>query len=351
MPGTRAAVRLGLAAYKTARTVKRLRTGNRPRGGGSRVVTQQHDVSTSRNKRKMPAQKKRWVKFVKKIDKAITYNDALCVLLENTSTQLVATTAVGSKFQNVVFSDAVNKAYDLRLGAFGSDTSGLRRFLVELRDKQVSAFSGANVTRVREVQANLKEQELYIKNSTMTLSIKNTTDLVSGGYNGSKPSVVYVDIYECVTRDDIADPTCRTAFNTWGGNLLQTTGPNTVNTGETIFWEQIEYDTSGCTPYQSPGFGKYWKILKRTRISIGTGQKANYTMSGFKGKVQFAEDMNGVSLSKGKVKDLIIIVNPTYNGDIVAEQKPVLIEWSKTYNFAWTNGPGKDLSFCGTYSY
>lgn len=349
-----AAARLALRGYSKYRAAsnKRQKTSHRYRGSGGRTITQQHDISTSRGNKRMPKQKKKWVKFVKKVDKAMAHNDALCVLLETIDAPITAVNLVGVNRQMLLppFQTTFYE-YDLRLGAYGSDFTGLRRFIVELRDKQTNSFSGANVERDLAVQANLKQQELYIKSCQMTMSIKNTTNEPSGAYLGGNPSVLFIDIYECVTRDDVGDSTFNNAALCWQNSLLQTTGPNAVNVADPIIWAKVAPDQSGCTPYQAPGFGKYWKVLKKTRVSIGADQKVNYTMSGYKGKVQFAEDMNTVCLSKGKVKDLMIVVNPTFNGDIVASQKPIELEWSKTYNFNWTNGPGNKASYCGSYAY
>lgn len=330
---------------------RRKTSGQNKSKRGNFLVTQQKDYTVSVESKRIPKKKLQWQNFVSKVDKAVAYNDALCCLKEQLITPLSCTVINTATGQDLFTTDATNATKDLRIGAYGEDSWTLRRFLVELRNKQTSSYSGANVERDLAVQNDLRQQEIFIKGCSLNLVIKNTTAVAGGGYDGLNPEVVLVDIYECVSRDAIPDPLFATAYLAFKNCLGLTTGPNAANTGDVIDWSKMTEASSGVTPYQAPGFGKYWKILKKTRLNIEAEQKVMYTMNGYKGKVQFAEDMDVTTVAKGKVKDLIIIVNPIYGEGFSTNCIAAKLEYVKTYNFAWTNGPGHKVSYCGQYNY
>jgi len=341
------------ASGKYVYSRKRGKYSRPKRGAGSKTLTTQHDIRTRKTGR-MSMKKKRWVKFVKKVEKANHYDDSPVSLIENNLNVIHSTVNAGRSLQNIV-STGDSPVNDMRLGAYYSASAGLGRFLADgLKRLAITEVNAS--TRGALIASNPGVLNFWIKSCSITIAVKNVTNEVNGGYDGSDPENVYVDIYECVSRQDIVEADYRTAEKAWNNCLndsANTLGPSALPAPS--YLNNTEF-TAGCTPYNAPKFGKYWKILKKTRVLIGAGAIVNTVVQGWKGKInwgQFSENLDGTDKNlKGKVKDFIIVVDPTFN---VATTRPVgknilEIQWTKNFHVGY-DGLNPMQSVTGHYSY
>lgn len=306
-----------------------------------KVLTKQHDVRVRRT-RKQSKKQRRWNNYVTKVKKAVAYNKSFIALTEKNTVLFTSTTTTGRANQNVFETDR-SLSNDLRLGAYkttkySATGAGPRRFIKELQG-QVTTTNG--FAQQAPVNANERNTEFFIKGCSETVCVKNlwTED-------------IFVDIYECVSRMDIDDNTSYdSAYNCWEKCLTDSvTGEYIVPDGP-VSWAKLATQSTGATPYAAPRFGKYWKILKKTRTLISPTSKVNYTMIGYKGKVSETPDMdNGNAVPAGKVKDLIIVVNPTFN-EASATGQLAELQWSKSYSIEYNGQFAPESTFTGAYNY
>lgn len=318
-------------AYRRNKATKRIPyTSNR-----STTLTTQHDVRTSSKVKKLSKKKKRQLVFDEKVQQSIARHKGLVSFLENS----------GNYFQNLETApdnfgpdrQIIVDAADFRLGCFKSTAAqGIRQYIVEVnrsgRETEIADTTPISGTPMRR---NINDKDFYMTSSKLNVAIENNS-----------PYLQYIDIYECVTRCDISRTDYNTAQKAWDFQLSQSSAFNAA-TGTTAF--TVTRQTSlvgGATPYLCPEFGKYWKILKKTRIQLGVQSFTNYTMTGYKGKIDFQEDLQD-TLKAGKCKDLIIVSCPTFNPFASGDDNMLKYQVTKTYTIDWANAPGKDLGYAG----
>jgi len=334
----------------------RARKTYRKKGAGNssrKTLTRQHDIR-SRKSGKMSVTKRRWVKFVKKVEKATLWSDNPISLVENNANVMISTKITGRKFQNY-FSTGDTPVNDIRVGAYYSASAGLGRFIPNIRNLANDETATATA---RYIASNPGIQDIIIKSSSITMAIKNVSGDANGGYDGSEPENIYVDIYECVSRIDIHEVDYRTAHKCWTECLADSINAVGATGLPAPAWGILQPQIAGVSPYNAPKFGKYWKVINKTRVLIPAGSTVNTTISGYKGKInwaEFSENREGSDMNpKGKVKDFIIIVDPTYNLQTSparpAEKELAELQWTKTWHIGM-QGPNPMQSIAATYSY
>lgn len=142
-----------------------------------------------------------------------------------------------------------------------------------------------------------------------------------------------MDVYECVAASDITDALFSSARLAWAQALILNAQADQLLARTTLLPTM-----SGSTPYQAPGFAKYWKVIKKTRVLCGPSSKTNYTYF-TKPKYINNSKIIGQYATKGLTKDLIIITNPTFNSDTTAISQ-LNTEWSKSYAIKMDDMPG-----------
>lgn len=343
------------SAYRGGRAALRLRaklsgksaTANRGRRGGSKVLTRQKDIKTS-SKRRQSGKSRRWEKFVKKIDKAINYSHELCCVVEQLNTVFNSGVAFsGANYQAVFNTDYFGGNKDLRLGNYSSvSISGIERMINDVRIQRDGTTS---TLQTAQQNGNAQFEKFAVKSSSITFSLENQ----SGFLFAADTQVVYVDIYECISNMsmDATQVNYMSAQKAWEQCLADAATP-LGGTGLAVpGYTKNRIDRSGTTPYHAPGFGKYWQITKYTRVQIDAGAKINYTSNGYRGMIDGKNYTGSNQVTKGKVKDFIIIVNPTFNPRSI-NLTTVLCElqWSKSY-FLGTDLPGRFNPISATYTY
>jgi len=326
---------------KKLKTAKMTRQG----GGSSRTITRQKDSSQRKSGKRMSARKKKWTKFVKNVKAATNYSDTLQSYTEAPSAAQPVGSILGTTRQMTLATLQANRNRDLRLGIYNETDRGLYQWITSLITEPSAATAGG-VTNVFDRSATQNDLCCYVNSQVCTISLKNTSDLPRGVYVGGGGHPIYIDIYECVAKTDITDPLHGTAYNSWINCLANTEPPQALVPG----WTPNIVTFTGNTPLNAPNWGKYWKLIKTTRVLVQINDKINYTYWGYKGKVTFAKMASKLAV-KGKTKDLIVVVNPTYNGDTILGQVCIEVEWSRNTNCRMPEVPGIQTSFNGFYSY
>lgn len=190
--------------------------------------------------------------------------------------------------------------------AYGSTTSafGLNYISSELGDWR-ARVNAADQPVNAERPTNMK---IYVQSATKTVSFSNQTKTQVGVPNVSpalSPLDIRLDIYEFVAAKDIDDPLYATPATAWY-NL----NANAITTGNITLAYQ-----KGMTPLDQPELGKYWKLLKKTKLTIpynseeGVNPYVTYT---FKTKrfVWDVQKMDNVLATKGITKFICAIIAP-----------------------------------------
>jgi len=331
-------------ASKKARYAPKRKFG----GGNNNVVTQQHDV---RNRKRKGISKKgrKWKSFVKRVEKAVNYSDELCTFVENSNALFTSNFNPGRNVQNPFPTSIIGDASDMRLGVYVGGNSGVKRMMNDIR---VQADGVTSTLFIAKQLGNAQFINFWIKACNISIGLENT----SGAITAADGQQIFIDIYECISNQtmDTANAPYLGAQTAWNNCLLNSVNPggSTGSVGASIpGFVKNTASTAGVTPYNAPDFGKYWKITKSTRITLNNGARMNYTASGYRGFVKGPELLGTQQVEKKKVKDFIIVVNPTFNNPtLTATTRLCNIQWSKSY-YIGTNLPGRDAPISGTYTY
>lgn len=295
------------------------RPAKRRKFGGNGPITTQSDFRQTGGKKRLTKRQKKWKSFVKKVHKATDQNDKTHFLQEAHDTDLTITGTAGVQFQQLAGTNAVAGDINLQLSAVGNSATGPLRFVTNLiQQKSVSTVAAGTTATATP----LKDVKYKLLGASCTFSIKNQM-----AYN------MYIDIYECVAAAHIIDSTFSTARAAWINCLALN-----AQTDQTLGFTKLSVSQSGSTPYQAPGFGRYWKIIKKTRVLTVPGSITNYT---FFTRKKFVNNSIEISryATKGLTKDIILVANPTFNGDTTVASIFDL-EWSKSYAVKMDDMPG-----------
>ena len=314
-------------------------------GGGNNVVTQQRDVR-SRGRKRMSKKGRKWKQFVRKVDKAVNYSDELCTFVENSNALFTSNFNPGRNVQNPFATSVTGDAADMRLGVYVGGNSGVKRMMNDIR-VQVDNITSTLFTAKQ--LGNAQFINFWIKACNISFGLENT----SGAITPADGQQIFVDVYECVSNQtmDTANASYLGAQTAWNNCLLNSVNPGGATGAAAPGFTKNTASTAGVTPYNAPDFGKYWKITKSTRLTLNNGARMNYTASGYRGFVKGPELLGSQQVEKKKVKDFIIVVNPTFNNPtLTGTTRLCNVQWSKTY-YIGTNLPGRDAPISGTYTY
>lgn len=291
-------------------------------------ITTQRDVRVTRGSKKINRKQRRWKSFVKKVHRAETSNEKTQFLTEVVSASFTITGTTGPEKQQPMVSSASGDKTNLMLNPVGNATTGPQRYWSTLA-AQPSITTAASAPR----EATQVNQFFKVAYANCTVSIENVA-----------PTSSYVDIYECVAASNITDANYASAYAAFDKCLTTSIGDFVAAINK------LTVTTSGATPYQAPNFFRYWKIIKKTRLLMTTNEIVNYT---FRGKSNVGVSNNkviGQYATKGVTKDLIIIANPTYNGDTTAVTQ-LKVEWTKNYGIKYPDMQGIQIQLTSTFTY
>lgn len=315
--GKPSAVDESLRTVKLRKIAAKARSKSGASGGGGPITTQ-FDYKVSRGKKRLSKRQKRWKSFVKKVHKAENANDKTHFLVEGNNGAAAVVGTVGRSLQQVFPSTAVGNDFNLQLAPVGNNASGPLLFIENL----IQQKSVEGVVGLLPVAKILQDVRYRLLGASCTISWKNVT-----------ANNIFVDVYECIATQDISNVLFATARDAWINSLATAT-----ETDQLAVRQTLTSGFSGSNPYQAPGFLKYWKVVKKTRVLCGPAAKTNYTYF-TKGRMINNNSAVGKYALKGLTKDLIIIANPTYNGDTAAVNQ-IEVEWSKSYAVKVDDMPG-----------
>lgn len=250
------------------------------------VVTTQNDVARVFRKKKRSKASIRKEKFRKRVVAATTSDQPFSSYME---TQLIPITAnyvpaIGAtNFQLVLgndqlatinYGDLTNANRDLpRMFTYWANPAGMP-----------AAGAGTGAPSV----SNLNTQDLNITHQRMQMSLLNLTNIV-----------LNFDIYQFVAAIDIEQLNYSTPAAAWTQCLLDTYEARAATRPGQTF--------NGSTPLDVPGFGKYWRLLKKDRVSLGGGQQCETLMTGLhRRKINAIQVLSKYAL-KGVTQNFMIV--------------------------------------------
>lgn len=239
---------------------------------------------------------KRKRKARKKILKILQPKKCLNVYYEQaTSTQAISTTEAGSPWltQYPVQPVTIDGEVLLHRGDAWGTTTDVNNIITKLSD--VDWVHGGTIQNQNKVM----NTKAYVK-STLLGVFTPAYDAVSVFAKG-----IQFDMYECVAQKDINDLEYSTPYRAWEKCLSQV---QTWNGSARPLTSRKNY-----TPFDTPSFGEWWKILNVTRFYQGTSDCTTFKMRQ-RGLVDF-ERFSDKFAVKGRTKGLIFVFHPIYNGE------------------------------------
>lgn len=260
--GLKRAYPYAVAAYDTTRAFKRVkstlkanRKSRRPTSGT--VTTLQKDVTRYKSKKYNKRIAKRKVAYANKIKSALRPKQELHVYQEtyDVTTEISLATAA----LNVRIQVCTETKLQMNMGKLFSATENTG-FLATRYSAIANSTSGqTNQGAPSPIPVN--SFETRITGSVLNVSITNpSTNTIPTLY----------DVYEFVAAKDIADVVFRTPLAAWNQCMADCYGPIDATSLKPTFAD------NGQTPYDCPMLGKFWKIMKKTRIYLGPGNTSEY---------------------------------------------------------------------------
>lgn len=296
---------------------------------GSTPITTQTDVRVSRGRKRLSKKAVSWKKFVSKVHKAGTANEKTQFLHEYNSANLQVSGIASITKQEVVGTSAAATKSNLLLGSYGNNVTGPATVIQDLSIQPGASTVAGGTTGIA---GNVKTLNYHVTFARANVSLENQS-----------ASSMFVDIYECIAAQHITDGAYASGQAAWGQCL------SLVNTDYIGSFSNASQATTGQTPYSAPNFFKWWKIIKKTRIILQLNEKTNYLYYGKPHYVNNAKEL-GRYATKGVTKDLIIVANPTFSGD-VAVINQLNIEWNKDYHMKVPGLAGTQTQFSWDQGY
>lgn len=299
-------------------------------GGRSGIITNQQDFYQKKVSARKPRSVVRAKNFARKVEKALHFTDEAHHLLEACQSVGVFL-PVTNTTQSVLISDAQLAERDFRIGVFGNDVAGIRRALNEVYNRvgHYTPSVSSTTTVTRPLQQDYNTYPFIVKSIKANMAIKNVQALS-----------IILDIYECVNTSDINSDVYKTAYKTWDSipgadGFLPGAASGTFG-ATPIEFTRTATGNAGATPYMMANFLRYWKVIKKTRVQLEQNELFNYEYAFIpKGKsFTVGDDISGTDgsrIKKGYAKDIIIVINPTYNDNTVANVNAINLQWTKEY--------------------
>lgn len=275
-----------VSALQRFRTRLRERANAKYSNNNSSVVTSQRDVKTTKKRKYNKKLAKKQRAFATKVQKALLPKQELNVYSEThlAQTQLsYSTTNLNVRGQTV----SSNNLF-LNMGKKWSTDQNAGFVMGRYQNIAGSTDIVANKSAKSTIPS--AEFKLHMMNSSLDISITNPLA------TSTQPTLY--DIYECVAAQDISVLQFSTPVACWQNLLNDNYSPTDGASNRPTV------DTNGQTPYDCPMFGKYWKILKKTRLYLGPGttseikiSSGKYTLSGDK----FEDNYAIAGISKGVI--------------------------------------------------
>lgn len=311
------------AVYAVKRAMNsRSQTSTRtPNRNPANIVTSQLDVRATRKKKANLKTLRKERRFKEKIEKALSPDQELNVYSETSLVSLIPSVAVAAAEQQQYVCSA-----NLMLNAGQSYSNLEGTGWIHRRFQNLIASNNLEVTEGAKSIIRSNSFKLRFISSKMEISLTNRLTI---------PQVY--DIYECVAARDLGqnDALWNTPLNAWKQCLLDVYTPTDATP---IVPQRPVVQTTGQTPYDCPSFGRYWKILKKTRVLLPPGNTTETMIMGNKFRLD-GEKFIGNFAVKGITKGAIIIggIGDNSQGPTVAQTTGAVVT-QKTWHFKYQLG-------------
>lgn len=261
---------------------------------GTKSVATQADgaqpISTNTNtvqlygKKRKKSRRKKPTKFVTKVRKALEKSSPMNVIYQWSNEAIWATAWPAGETANQIV-----KGADIGYTLGGNVANAFPHTYITSQIANVGWVEG--VTAKVNPQGTI-DMDYIVKMSKIDLVIKLKNVTINTA------TCVLLDIYECISTNSHTSSNHLTPYNTWD-TLDAATEPGSNSAGD--------FSGKGITPWQCPGFGKYWSILKKTRLRLTALEPHNYQMIGVPGFYSGKETSSHYCL-KGKTKGLLFVI-------------------------------------------
>ncbi|QGF19379.1 capsid protein [Antarctic virus COCH21_78] len=306
----RHAVAFGKTGYNVYKGVKRaynnyqkrVKTKYTGRGMGA-ATTIQRDVQKSRTRRPNKKKIAKVNAFRNKIEKALQPNQT-----HHTYTEILGTpiTITKTSILNPVIEQYVNTLASevSTLSAGTNNTLGI----TFLKDNyhNLAAQTGTALQPGAQGVSSDPQRQLTVLSQSLDLSLTNPSSI----------PMVY-DIYWCVATTTTSENLYSTPASTWINLLSQ--NKNIGISGSAI--KTVTTD-NGVTPHTAIGFGKYWKVLEKTRMYLQPNATSEMTFKGSPYKYNPQKFINN-SIVAGMTKGFLIVAGIGDNTGLV-QGNPVM---------------------------
>jgi len=254
-------------------------------------ITAQQDIIQTRTKKKNYNKLKKQRAFKVKIQKALAADQELNVYSETWKTKFINSNPGEAQelYQypanasgNLMFCTGRQYTVDYDLGY--------------VQDQYRSIKDSTNVESNLNAKSIIAASafKLRIHSARLNLSLTNV--------DATTTVPMIYDIYECVAARDLgeADAKYNEPLKCWAELLTESYSPYDATSRRPNIFDNAQ------SPYDCPGFGKYWKILKKTRVLLGQNQTTDHWIQ-TRGFTLQGDRWWAMHAIKGITKGLIII--------------------------------------------
>lgn len=313
------------AIQKAQRVVKAVSKTQTARRINPTITTTQQDTSVAFKRKPMSKSKVRKIKFAKKVNDATKVEQPFSLYHE---TQL--TPAYIQRLSNLTIDDQWVAGDGSQFGInYGSlvNSSGydLPYFASRLRIPLSSTNADINTGAARAI--SLKDAKIHITHNRMSLAITNIQ-----GYAG------IWEVYQFVAAENITQSGHKNPYSSWVTCL--------TNTPEYIAGSTNTPLRNGMTPLDAPGFGRYWRLIKKDRVLLAGGGTTELVMSGLHKRTVTNDDLTNNYAVKGLTQYFLVVGGIGDNqsfiiGNVFATQ--VSKTWHAKTDGDGINGPDRPI--------
>ena len=299
------------------------RPSSNPNRNNNAPVTVQNDVKVNKRKKRNPIKIKRELKFKRKVEKALKPSQSLFVYSEIYNTVSFNFPAIVAPVTNVSQTQGLPSANDGHL-TMNSGSAVTGRDLTYMFGAYNSLSTSLNTNVSTGQMAPNPTVGLTMEWHLATMEISLTNNSV-----GATPMLY--DVYECVAAKDISDPLYGYPRAAWAYQLQIN-----LNVASSGFVQPLT-TYNGQTPYDCPGFGKYWKVVKKTRVYLGPATTTELKVYSKIKRLRY-DKTSGLYAIKGRTRGVIIVGGVGDNAGGTAGSACGRFTVQKTWHFRYTNG-------------
>lgn len=281
------------------------------------IVTTQRDFRSVKKRKYNPKKNEKQKRFAKKIQKALAPKQELNVYSETFPTTTI--NSFGSVAGNIA-GQVVCNSIMMNTGKLSSSSQNTG--FIMGRYQNIGGSTNATSNKGAKSTIPNNQFEIHVTNSTMDLSITNPP-------SGLQQTIY--DVYEFVAAKNISEAAYADPYTAWNQCLLDNYSPTDATTLRPFL------SINGQTPYDCPMLGKYWKVLKTTRLLITQGNTTEYKMNCGKFTLTGELFQNQYAIS-GITRGVVIVAGVGDNTSWPLTQGVLRFVPQKTWHFKFAVG-------------